>query len=262
MTVYRNKLDNETLKKVGIASFVFQTGFSFERMQAPSFAFGLLPGLKKIYGDNTEEICDALANNMDFINTEMHVGAFLMGVVLSMEEAGENRELIKSLKTGLFGPLAGFGDAIVWFTLLPITAAIAASMAGQGSILGPIFFFVFWTLMTVSRIWIVRFGYNVGAKAATSISQYAKHITKAAGILGTMVIGAMIPSYVTCAFSEDLMLFGTVGVQSIFDSVLPNLLPAVVVYIMYRLFKKNRNIIVIILGVIAFSILMAALGWM
>ena len=59
-----------------------------------------------------------------------------------------------------------------------------------------------------------------------------------------MLVGAMIPSYVTFAFPEKLKLFGTVGVQSIFDSVIPNLLPALFVGILYYIFKKKKVSIV------------------
>ncbi|MFN8604892.1 MAG: PTS system mannose/fructose/sorbose family transporter subunit IID [Romboutsia timonensis] len=34
------------------------------------------------------------------------------------------------------------GDAIFWFTLLPISAGIGANLSLQGSILGPIIFFI------------------------------------------------------------------------------------------------------------------------
>ena len=78
-----------------------------------------------------------------------------------------------------------------------------------------------------------------------------------------MVVGAMTPSYVTFAFPEKLKLFGTVGVQSIFDSVIPNLLPALFVGILYYIFKKKKvSIVVLILAIIAFAILMSLLGWL
>lgn len=258
------KLSNSDLKKIGLKSFVYQTGFNFERMQAPSFAYCLYPGLKKIYGDNKDEICDALENNMDFINTEQHIAMFLVGLVLSMEESGENRELSKSIKTGLFGPMAGFGDAVVWFTLLPITAAISASLAKEGNVLGPILFLAFWTTFSLLlKVAMVKLGYNVGSKAIPQLTKYAKYLTNAAGIMGVMVIGAMIPNYVSLSFSEDLTLFNTVGVQSIFDSVLPSLLPAALVGYIYWLFKnKNVNILIIIFGIIGFSLLVSLLGWM
>lgn len=264
MSESKVKLTKKDLRQIGLKSIVYQTGFNFERMQAPSFAYCLYPGLKKIYGNDEKEICAALNNNMDFINTEQHISMLLVGLVLSMEEAGESRSLTKNLKTGLFGPLAGFGDAIVWFTLLPITAAISASLASEGSIFGPIFFLAFWTLFSIIlKTSLLTLGYNLGSKAVSSITKYAKYLTSAAGVVGVMVIGAMIPNYVSIAFSEDLMLFNTVGVQSIFDSILPSLLPAVFVGLIFWLFKKkNINIMIIIFGVIAFSILMSFLGWM
>ena len=52
------------------------------------------------------------------------MAAILQGLIVSMEEAGQNREMIHSLKTGLFGPLAGLGDAIWWYTAMPIIASI------------------------------------------------------------------------------------------------------------------------------------------
>ena len=60
-----------------------------------------------------------------------------------------------------------------------------------------------------------------------------------------------------------IKLFGTVGVQSIFDSVIPNLLPALFVGILYYIFKKKKvSIVVLILAIIAFAILMSLLGWL
>lgn len=56
-----------------------------------------------------------------------------MGLLISMEEKGENRDTIKGLKVALFGPIAGIGDAIFWFTLLPIMAGICSSFASQGT---------------------------------------------------------------------------------------------------------------------------------
>lgn len=185
-----NKLTNKDLKKLGLRSMFYQTGFTFEKMQGNSFGWSILPGLEKIHGKDSEEVSKALDEyGVDFINTEQHAASFLMGLVLSMEENRADRKLIKNMKTGLFGSFAG--------------------------------------------------------------------------ILGVMVVGAMIPSYVTFEFPEKLKLFGTVGVQSIFDSVIPNLLPALFVGILYYIFKKKKvSIVVLILAIIAFAILMSLLGWL
>lgn len=262
--VKRNKLDKKDINKVGLYSLMYQTGFNFERMQAGSFAQSLIPGLKKIYGDQKEEIGSALSNNLEFINTEQHVASFLLGLVLSLEEAGEDRNLIRNLKTGLFAPLAGIGDSIYWFTLLPISSAIAVSLNQQGLILGPIFFMAFWFIVSlVSKVYLTRAGYAAGINALSTIKENATILMRIASILGVMVVGGLIPSYVEFEFKESLTFFGEVPVQEIFNEIIPNLLPMLFVFALYYLIKNRKaNVVYLILGVIIFSIGISALGLM
>lgn len=261
----KGKLTSGDITRLGLNSIFEQIAFSFERMQAPGFTMNMLPAFKKIYGDSEEDLKEFMTYNMEFMNTEPHMATMLQGVVISMEEKHEDRELIKSVRNGLFGPLAGLGDSIFWFTVLPITAAISCSLAQDGSILGPIIFILIYLAVGFSRIFFAHLGYGIGNKAFASIGENTKYLTKAAGILGTTVIGALIPSYVTIAFA-DTMVFGVDGsstVQSVFDHILPNVLPLAVVFIIYALFKnKHANVFYIILGIILISILMSFLGWM
>ena len=124
-----------------------------------------------------------------------------------MEEHGEDKKVkLKVYVMVLFGPFAGLGDAIFWFTVLPISAAICCSLAQDGSILGPLLYIGIWIVAAISRIWFGSFGYKLGVKAVSTISEGTKYITKAAGILGVMVVGGLIPSYISLAFSESLKL--------------------------------------------------------
>ena len=78
-----------------------------------------------------------------------------------------------------------------------------------------------------------------------------------------MVVGGLIPSYVSFAFPETLVVAGSVSIQGIFDSIMPNILPLGFVFLLYWLFKKkNVNTIKLILLVIAISILLSFLGIM
>mgnify|MGYP001023960384 CR=1 FL=1 len=259
--VSRNKLDKCDIDRMGVLSMISQSGFSFERMQAGGFTATMVPGFKKIYGDQKEEVAAAMTSNMGFINTEPHMITFLQGLILSLEEAGEDRDLIQNLRTGLFGPLAGLGDAIFWFTLLPVSAAIASSFNTQGSVLGPIIFVAIWLVAAFSRIWFGRLGYRLGINSLSMLQESGAAITKAAGILGVMVIGGLIPTYVSLSFPEDLMLFGTVSVQGIFDTVLKNILPLGFVFLIYYFLKNKKvSVVTVILGVIVVSVLLSALG--
>lgn len=263
MAVSREKLTKKDIDKMSLLSILEQSCFSFERMQAPGFVLGMIPGFKKIYGDQKEEVAAAMQNNMDFINTEPHMATFLQGLILSLEENGQDRALIKNIKTGLFGPLAGLGDAIFWFTLLPISAAICCSLASNGSVLGPILYILIWAAACFSRLWFGRMGYNMGVGAVDMISQNANAITKAAGILGMMVVGGLIPSYVSFTFAESLVAPGGVAIQSIFDSIMPNILPLGFVFCLYWLFKKKHvNTLMLIVLIILLSIALSFLGVM
>lgn len=260
------KLTSSDITKLGFNSLFEQIAFSFERMQAPGWTMNMIPAFKKIYGeDDKKDLEEFMTYNMEFMNTEPHMATVLQGIVISMEEQHQDRELIKGVRNGLFGPLAGVGDSIFWFTVLPITAAISCSLASSGSILGPIIFILIYLAVGFSRIPFAHLGYSIGSKALSSIGENTKYLTKAAGILGTTVVGALIPSYVSVSFA-DTLVFGVDGsstVQSVFDHILPCLLPLAVVFTIYALFKKKHaNVFYIILGIILISILMSFLGWM
>lgn len=136
----RGKLTKKDITNMGLYSIIEQSSFSFERMQAPGFTLSMIPAAKKIFKDSKEDMSEFMTYNMEFMNTEPHMATFLMGLILSMEEAGEDRKLIEGIRNGLFGPFAGLGDAIFWFTVLPISAAICCSLAQNGSILGPLLY--------------------------------------------------------------------------------------------------------------------------
>lgn len=170
----RGKLTKKDITKMSVLSFLEQASFSFERMQAPGFTLSMLPAAEKIFGDSKEDMAEFMTYNMEFINTEPHMATFLMGLILSMEEHGEDRKLIEGIRNGLFGPFAGLGDAIFWFTVLPISAAICCSLAQDGSILGPLLYIGIWIVAAISRIWFGSFGYKLGVKAVSTISEGTK----------------------------------------------------------------------------------------
>ena len=122
------KLTSKDITMLGIRSSFLQASFNYERMQSGGFTWAPAPALKKIYGDDKEKLSAALTDNMAFINTHPNLVGFLMGLMISLEEGGANRETVNGLKLALFGPIAGIGDAIFWFTILPIVAGISAGI--------------------------------------------------------------------------------------------------------------------------------------
>lgn len=250
--------------RLAFRSVLLQSSFNYERMQAGGWTLALLPFLKKIHKDEPEKVNEAMKGHLEFINTNGTTVGFLMGLVLSLEENGEDRKTINGLKTALFGPLAGIGDAIFWFTALPIIAGICASFALQGSIVGPILFFMAYVGIFMSRIAWTHMGYSLGVKAIERIKENSQGISKAASILGLTVIGALIAAYVhiNLAVSIPIGPEHAINLQTDFlDRIIPNLLPMCYTLFMFHLLKKRQaNPTMLILGTFVGAILLSLLG--
>ena len=132
--------------------------FNFERMQSMGFCVSMMPILKRVYGDNKEEMKAALKRHLEFFNTQPFVAAAIMGIIGAMEEKRANGAdispaTLSGVKVGLIGPLAGVGDPIFWGTIRPVLAALGAGIALTGSIIGPIIFFVGFNAIRLATHW-------------------------------------------------------------------------------------------------------------
>lgn len=257
-------LTKKDITKLGLRSVFLQASFNYERMQAGGWLYSMLPFLKKIYKDDKKGLSASMKDNLEFINTSPPIVPFLMGLLLSLEESKEDRTTIQGLKVALFGPLAGIGDAIFWFTILPIVAGITASFAKDGNLLGPIIFFLVYVGIFFLRIGWAHTGYNLGTKAIVMIKENSEVISKAATILGVTVIGGLIASYVHINVASSIKISSghSISLQKdFFDHIFPNILPFGYTFLMYWLLKAKKVSPVLLIGVtFVFAILLSWLG--
>ncbi|WP_409043487.1 PTS galactosamine transporter subunit IID [Latilactobacillus sakei] len=256
-------ITKKDINKMALRSIFMQTSMNYERMQSAGWLLAMLPVLKKIYKDDKGGLSSAMQDNLEFINTNNTVAPLLMGLLTSLEENHEKRSTIKGLRIALFGPLAGIGDAIFWFTVLPIVAGITASFAKQGSILGPLIFFLVYVGIFFSRIGFARLGYYTGSKAITKIRDNSSMISKAASILGVTVIGGLIATYVNINVLSKIKVAAghTISIQTQFlDKIFPNILALGYTFLLYWLLKK-KNVSPVVLILITF-VLAIGLSWL
>ncbi|MGI6109247.1 MAG: PTS system mannose/fructose/sorbose family transporter subunit IID [Eubacteriaceae bacterium] len=188
-------LDKKTLNKMVWRSLFLQASFNYERMQAAGWLYGILPGLEKIH-TNKDDLAASMSSNLEFFNTHPFLVTFVMGLILSMEQNKTDIPTIRAVRVAAMGPLGGIGDAIFWFTLVPITAGITANMAISGSIAAPfIFLIVFNVVQFVIRFWLMNWSYKLGTDSIGMLTENAKEFTRAASILGVFVVGAL-----TCVY--------------------------------------------------------------
>lgn len=296
------KLSKKDLTAVEWRSQFLQGSWNYERMQNGGFAYSMIPAIKKLY-KTKEDQAAALQRHMEFFNTQPYVSAPILGVTLALEEEKANgapvdNAAIQGVKVGMMGPLAGVGDPVFWFTLRPMIAALGASLAMSGNIMGPILFFVLWN---VCRWLFIKYTLEFGYKAGTAITQdlsggLLQKITKGASVLGMFVLGALVERWVNIDFkpvvsnvklSEGAYIdwenlpAGTEGIrqalteyanglslteykattlQQNLNDLLPGLMPLLLTLFCMWLLKKNVSPIIIILALFVVGILGHVIG--
>ncbi|MTI66842.1 MAG: PTS system mannose/fructose/sorbose family transporter subunit IID [Firmicutes bacterium] len=240
-TKSNEKLTKRDLWIMAIRSFFLQASFNYERMQAAGWLYSILPVLKKA-NKKKEDLGKAMKRHMEFFNTHPFLITPLIGIVAAMEENKEDPEMIRSIKVATMGPLGGIGDALIWLTLLPITAGIGASLAIEGNIAGPIIFLlIFNGIHAVLRFGGIFYGYNTGVKALKKLKTGTKAVSHAASIVGLTVVGGLIASYIS--LSTPLVVnAGKAEValqEDVLDKILPNMLPLGYTFLLYFLLKKG-----------------------
>ena len=162
-------LDKATLNKMVLRSLNLQASFNYERMQAAGWLYCILPGLEKIHSDNKEDLELSMEHNLEFFNTHPFLVTFVMGIILSLEQQKADIETIRAVRVAAMGPLGGIGDAIFWFTLVPITAGITSNMAINGSLAGPILFLLIFNIVQFAcRFFLMYWSYNWAPRLSTS----------------------------------------------------------------------------------------------
>ena len=71
-------------------SFLVTACFSMDRMQAPGFDYAMIPVLKKLYGDDKNELSKALTRHAEAYNNTYACTPFLVGIASAMEEEAAN----------------------------------------------------------------------------------------------------------------------------------------------------------------------------
>lgn len=270
--VQESVMTKEVFKKTFWRTFPLQACFCYERMQNVGFAYQMVPALKKLYPDK-EEASKALKRHLAIFNTTPCVVPFITGASIAMEEkfkkARENgeecdEESINAVKTALMGPLAGIDDSFFWGTLRIIAAGIGASLAAQGSILGAVLFFLMYNIPQLFvRYQGLKLGYKSGVSFLENMSQggVIALLTEVAKILGLVVVGSMCASMVALSTPLVISMDGAdVVIQDIFNSILPNILPLGLTFVIYKLLQKGIKTTTVLWGIILFGIAGSVVG--
>ncbi|ACZ08850.1 PTS system mannose-specific EIID component [Sebaldella termitidis] len=268
MSEIKTKINRKDMISTFIRSNFQQASFNYERIHGLAFCVDMIPTIKRVYSKKEDQI-EALKRHLVFFNTTPAVCGPVIGVTIAMEEAkASGAEIddgtINSLKVGLMGPLAGVGDPLVWGTLRPITAAIGASLALSGTILGPLVFFLTFNAVRLGMKWFgLKYGIAKGMDIVKDLSgNILQKLTEGATILGLFIMGVLVTKWTS--INVPLVVSETPGpdgsmvvttVQNILDDLVPGLLALGLTMLMMKLLKKKVSPIVLIFSLFAVGII-------
>lgn len=239
------------------------------KQMAIGFLWMIMPAIDRYYKKGTEERTQAIIRHTQFCNVSNALYPFLAGIVASMEKENAETEdfdasSIVAIKAALMGPLAGIGDSFLFSVVRPIAGSIGISFGLQGSIVGPTLFWLIYNAVTmVTRFFLGYAGYISGSQFITTMYKNGtlKILTKCAGILGLIMVGAMTAS--TVKFSTVIQIpipnGDPVSLQSSLDTLFLGLVPLLITFGCKKALDKNININWLMLVIFVLSIVMAVL---
>lgn len=259
------------LRRAFWRSGFIMSSINYERFQALGFLYGMLPILRKLYPSH-ERLKAALKRHMEMFNSNPLLVPPIQGVVIALEERNareeaDNAELvgsINSVKVGLMGPFAGIGDSILWGTIRPILGGLAAGLALRGSIVGPLLYLVLWNVVNVGLRWYgLVYGYQAGLDIVRAVreSDIVRRVAEGASVVGLMVLGALVASWVNVKTPLALTAGKQViKIQDVLDGIMPSMLPLAVTFIAVWLLRRRIRPDVVLAVLFVGAFVLGAVG--
>lgn len=259
-----------TKMAVNAGALGMEYSWNYPRQMHLAFCMMIEKCLRKIYKDDPEGYAAALTRHVAFFNVTPQLAPFVGGIAVSMEEKVATGELegaaVDSVKAALMGPLSGIGDSIFLGCIRVIAVAVGASLAATGNVLGPILYFLIYNIPAfLVRIFGARLGYDLGFSLLSNAqkSGLMDKIMYAAGIVGTMVIGAMSSNMFLATLPTKIGSGDSATtLQKILDGIMPGMLGIAALGIYYWLLKKKVNPMILIVGTMILGIVGAFFGFL
>jgi PTS system mannose-specific IID component/fructoselysine and glucoselysine-specific PTS system IID component len=260
--------DDRMLKSVYRRTLSLSATYNYERMQGLGYVFAMIPVINRFYTTKEQRVA-AYKRHFELFNTTPSMGGFITGLSTAMEKEASKDEkfdttTINALKVSLMGPFAGIGDTIFWAALRIISLGIGISLCRVGNPLGILLHLLIFNVVAhIPRYYGVYYGYGLGSSfIQTAIKEGTLgYLTKAAGIVGLITVGAMTCQMVSFNIPWVPNISGSpLDIQATLDSIFPYLLPLLLTFFCFRLLSKGIKPIWIMLGMMVFGVIGKGVG--
>ena len=255
--------EKKILKSMFLRSHLVFTSFNMVKMEANGFTITMAPAIESIYKADMEGKREAYLRHQNFFNTHAVPFSFIAGLAYAMEKEHKEKnsidgQTIESIKAALMGPTAGMFDSLFFNCLRIIAAGIGIGLCAEGSILGTlIFILLYGVTQSIVKYFFVNWGYIYGTSFIDMVfsSGLMGALTKAASVLGLIMVGAMTAQMVSVPLNWTLNVGQTsVVIGDVLNSIFPGLLGVVLLFTLVRLIKKGARPTQLILGIFVFAL--------
>lgn len=247
-----------------IYTYSRQHGYTVPAMMYKYFEY-LYPNL-----EDKERKIEGLKRQSAIFNVTPYISTFVLSLLCSMEkklaEDPENfdSKAIDSMRAALQGPISGIGDAIYWVTWRVICAGLAIPFALNGSWIGALIFAVLFNLPHfIGKRALSFVGYQMGTSVLDKASESGilEKLTEATTIIGLIMVGGMVATMVGVPLNVAWEIGGAeMTLQSVFDGIMPGILPLVLTMGVFTMIRKKVNVNLIVLALFGVGILGAYLS--
>jgi PTS system mannose-specific IID component len=264
-----NKTEKKILKSMFLRSHACFIGFNMVKMQANGFTITMAPAIEEIYKDDPEGKKAAYLRHQNFINTHAVPFSLIAGLTYALEKQNKENpdfdpEVINSVKASLMGPTAGMFDSLFFNGIRVIAGGIGIGLGSTGNILGALLFILLYGVtQSIAKYYLLNAGYKYGTSFIDQVfgSGLINALTKAASILGLMMVGALTASMVNVPLNWTISVGGaSLVIQDVINNIFPGLLSILYIFVMVRLIKKGIRPTTLIFAILGISLLGALIG--
>lgn len=193
-------LSRAALVSTFLRSFLIQGSWNYHTMLGSGFAFAMLPGLRRLFGEDPDEMDASVQRHLDHFNAHPYLSNVALGAALRLEADGTDPETVRRFKLAVRGPLGSLGDSLVWATWLPgvAVAALAIYWIGFPGWMAASFFFVVYNVGHVAlRAWGFRAGLTEGREVGNRLRRadlggWTRRLKSVVVVLLGVLAGAML----------------------------------------------------------------------
>ena len=263
-----SKEEDKMLKSVFARTLTLSSTYQYERMQGLGYLFAMIPVIKHFYKEKDDQVT-AYKRHFELFNTTPSMGGFITGLSAAMERENSldenfDERSINAVKVSLMGPFAGIGDTLFLAVLRIISLGVGIALCAQGNFFGVILHLLIYNVVAhFVRYYGVYWGYGLGKNFIKSAvdSGVLGHLTKGAGIVGLVTVGAMVCNMVRFKIAWVPNIQGSeIVIQDLLDTVFPFMLPLGLTFLCFVLLSKGVKPIWLMLGMMVVGVLGKVIG--